>query len=120
MKINLLKEFKQLNGDPLQDGEVFAVDDIPLNDPKAKIDWKRTKKLNLQSVICLSLGSRLQGSERGDVMKSWKLAEKCHGNNEVDLKSEEIVMIKDAIFQYKHEWTVLIIAQSEDMLENTE
>jgi len=117
MKINMLQEFKTITGDPIKDGILYTIDDLPVDDPKVKIDWNRTEKLNLRGVVCSALQSTKDDSNltRTTSIERWKLALECYENDEVDLKTEQIVMIKDLID--KSGWGVLVIAQSEDMLE---
>lgn len=119
MKINMLQEFKTFKGSPMQDGIPYMVGDLSEKDPKAEIDWDRTKHLNLKVVICSSLVNYKEPGElRLASIEAIKLMEKCYKNDEVNLKAEEIVSIKKAIDGSN--WTRLIISQSEEMLEMLE
>lgn len=117
MKINMLQEFKQLSGEPIKDGILYTIKDLPTDDPKVEIDWERTKKLDLRGVVCSALqnGKDDANLARTDSIERWKLAVECFENDEVDLKSEQITTIKGLID--KSGWNILVIAQSEGMLE---
>lgn len=112
----MLREFKQLSGEPIKDGILYTIGDLSTDNPEVQVDWERTKKLNLRGVVCLALQNNKDDNlARTDSINRWKLAVECYDNDEVDLKSEQITMIKNLID--KSGWNVLVIAQSEDMLE---
>jgi len=101
MKIQLNQELKDLKGNVLEEGE-----------KKEAITLKSICVNALLSPLGEKKGEEPDGTEK---MRRFCLAEKIEKANEIDLKSEDIVKIKNIVGQG---FNTIIVGQVFKMLEN--